>query len=139
MLILILIWILAGDNTNAPSAAGATGNPLTFEDVSKWIGYLTALITFLILLGGIIYYVVKGKNQEALKDAVAQWKDIADAQKIKIADLQADVAELKGENAELKREVGRLESGQEELKKLNLRLQGKVAQLEQQVGGTNGN
>lgn len=88
-----------------------------FDDVMKWAGYAS---TFLLLGGGlitVIYWFVKGKDASAAKDTIAELKDVNEARKIKIVELEHQKRELLAQYQQVKRV-------NIQLKKANLRLQG---------------
>jgi TolA-binding protein len=97
---------------------------MEFKDVAQIIGYTTTVFTGVALVAGIFWYVFRGKSQEQLKDSVAEWKDVAEANKEKIQILQSEIAEMKAEMAQMRLKLERAETHAEELRKANLRLQG---------------
>lgn len=55
-----------------------------------------------------VYAVVKGKNYEQLKEAAANYKELADSRRAQIAELRAEKAELETECENLKERILRL-------------------------------
>lgn len=97
-----------------PAATGE--KPSDFETAAKVVGYITSFITLILLVAGIVWYAVSGKNREQLKDNIAALKDALEIKSNRVLDLERELAEVKSRNKDLEIE-------NDDLERKNLRLQ----------------
>src|SRR5688572_17206638 len=58
------------------------------EGIIQIIGYITTVVTFITLIGGILFYVIKVKNYEVLKQNYTEVKEILDRIREERSDLK---------------------------------------------------
>jgi hypothetical protein len=88
------------------SASAPASTPL--EEVIRiagWVAIVGAGVTYVTLS---IYNAIRGKDYEQLKEALSNYKELAESRKAKIAERDAQVGELKAENILLEKENERL-------------------------------
>ncbi len=105
------VIVYAQAQTPTPSVQWSLG------DVAALVGIISAVVTMFLFLVGAGWYIVRGKNQEQLREQRDGWKDTAERLRGELADSKIEVAELHADKK-------RAEAAAEKLRKLNLRLQG---------------
>lgn len=108
---LLLVGIFSVFAFGQAVQSGADIRELTPFELIGWIALTGAGITH---IATNVYNLIRGKNYEQIKEALANYKELADSRRAKIVELEAHVAklQLEAENAvELAMRVGAIERG----------------------------
>lgn len=129
--LIVVNFVFAGTRALAVSLVPGFAEPAAasggtdFDTIAKIFTLISGVVTVIIFLVGLIWFIWRGKNLEQLQRSNTEWKDLAESRAQRIAENNARIAQLEADKIRYEAEIQRMRAIQDNLLIENLRLGGK--------------